>query len=88
MPDSTGAKTDYVENESAPKPTFSTTRPEYIYRKAVTHPALRFGRPRKYEKEIKDGMIIERDVKVPARKGVPVWCDIFKLRPQKRNWLL
>jgi len=72
MPDSTGAKADYVEDESAPKPTFSTSRPEYIYRKAVTHPAVRFGRPRNYEKEVKDGMSIERDVKVPVRGGVHV----------------
>ena len=78
MPDTSGAKADYVEDESAPKPIFSTTRPEYIYRKAVTHPAVRFGRPRKYEKQIADGMVIERDVKVPIRGGVHVWCDIFK----------
>jgi len=81
MTDTSGAKADYVEDANAPKPTFSETRPEYIYRKAVTHPAIRFGRPRKYEIESKDGMIIERDVKVPVRGGVHVWCDIFK--PEK-----
>lgn len=78
MPDTTGAKADYIEDESAPKPTFSETRPEYIYRKAVTHPAVRFGRPREYVKEVKDGMTIERDVKVTVRGGVHIWCDIFK----------
>ena len=81
MPDSTGAKADYVEDASAPQPTFSETRPDYIYRKAVTHPSARFGRPRKYEKQISDGMSIERDVKVPVRGGVHIWCDIFK--PEK-----
>jgi len=81
MPDSTGAKADYVEDDSAPKQTFSETRPDYIFRKAVTHPSARFGRPRKYEKKISEGMSIERDIKVPVRGGVRVWCDIFK--PEK-----
>jgi len=81
MPDTTGAKADYIDDGSQPKPIFSETRPEYIYRKAVTHPSARFGRPRKYEKEVRDGMIIERDVKVPVRGGVHIWCDIFK--PEK-----
>jgi predicted acyl esterase len=78
MPDTSGAKADYVEDASTPKPIFSETRPDYIFRKAVTHPSARFGRPRKYEKEIRDGMSIERDVKVPVRGGVHIWCDIFK----------
>ena len=81
MPDTTGAKADYIDDGSQPKPIFSETRPEYIYRKAVTHPSARFGRPRKYEKEVRDAMIIERDVKVPVRGGVHIWCDIFK--PEK-----
>jgi len=83
MPDTTGAKADYIEDEAAPKPTFSETRPEYIFRKAVTHPAVRFGRPGRYEKQIKDGMRIERDVRVPVRGGVHIWCDIFK--PEKEE---
>ena len=83
MPDTTGAKADYIEDESAPRPTFSETRPEYIYRKAVTHPSARFGRPRKYVKEVSDGMVIERDVKVPVGGRVHVWCDIFK--PEKQT---
>lgn len=78
MPDTTGAKADYVEDESAPKPTFSETRPEYIFRKAVTHPSTQFGRPRQYDEQFRDGMCIERDVKVPVRGDVHVWCDIFK----------
>src|SRR5271155_547615 len=78
MPDSTGAKADYVEDASAPQPIFSETRPDYIFRKAVTHPSARFGRPREYEKEVRDEMSIERDVKVPVRDGVYIRCDILR----------
>lgn len=59
MLDTTEARADYVENESASKPIFNGTRLEYIFRKAVRHPSARFGRPRKYEKEVRDGIIIE-----------------------------
>jgi hypothetical protein len=42
------------------------------------HPSVRFGRPRKYVREVSDGMVIERDLKVLVRGEVHVWCDISK----------
>jgi hypothetical protein len=75
----TGAKADYVIYEAnVITSVFSETRSEYIWRKAVGHPAERFGSPRQYVQKVLDGMFIERDVAVSVRGNCHVFCDIFR----------
>lgn len=47
-------------------------------RTALNTPEFRGARTRKYERQDRDGMIIERDVKVPTRAGFDLWVDIFR----------
>lgn len=48
------------------------------FRKPYDPPEARGGKPPEYSREIKDGMIIERDVAVPMRDGVRIYIDVFR----------
>ncbi|MEZ5709299.1 MAG: CocE/NonD family hydrolase [Blastomonas sp.] len=47
-------------------------------RKALNTPEFRDGRPRQYDRREVDGMIVERDVRVPTRFGFSLYVDIFR----------
>jgi predicted acyl esterase len=41
-------------------------------------PEFRGARPRRYERTVRDGMVIERDIQVPTRAGFHLWVDLFR----------
>jgi predicted acyl esterase len=47
-------------------------------RRPLNTPEFRGARPRAYSKTIADGMIIERDLRVPTRSGTDIWIDLFR----------
>lgn len=53
------------------------------FRPPLAHPSTANAPPRKYTKETKDGLIIERDVAVPTRYGTHLFADLF--RPANSN---
>ena len=57
-----------------------TMTAEYMYRfrSPTGTPEERLAAPPRYRREVKDGMIIERDVRVELRDGVHVYADIFR----------
>jgi predicted acyl esterase len=48
------------------------------FRAPLAHPSTVNAPERKYSKESKDGLVIERDVAVPTRYGNNMYCDIFR----------
>ena len=51
---------------------------KYRFRPPTGTPEERSATPPRYRREVKDGMIIERDVRVDLRGGVHVYADIFR----------
>lgn len=47
-------------------------------RRPLNSPEFRGGRPRRYERAVSDGMIVERDVEVPTRFGFTIYVDLFR----------
>jgi len=47
-------------------------------RRPLNTPEFRGARPREYSRTIADGMIIERDIRVPTRFGYDIWIDLFR----------
>lgn len=47
-------------------------------RTALNTPEFRGARPRRYERIVTDGMVIERDLRVPTRFGFDVWIDMYR----------
>ncbi len=58
----------------------ATTRPAiaYRFRRPLNTPEFRGARPRGYLRTVQDGMLIERDVRIPTRFGYDVFADIFR----------
>ena len=50
----------------------------YLFRKPTGAPGDRGATPPRYRRETADGMIIERDVRVPVRDGVTVYADVYR----------
>jgi uncharacterized protein len=48
------------------------------FRPPLAHPSTVNAPERKYVKETKDGLLIERDVAVRTRYGNNIYCDIFR----------
>lgn len=47
-------------------------------RAPLNSPDFRGARPRRYERSVVNGMIVERDVRVPTRFGFDIWIDLFR----------
>ena len=47
-------------------------------RAPLNTPEFRGARARRYERIEADGMVIERDVRVPTRFGFDIWIDLFR----------
>jgi len=47
-------------------------------RRPPNSPEFRGARPRHYERSLRDGMVIERDLRVPTRAGFDLWIDLFR----------
>jgi predicted acyl esterase len=47
-------------------------------RAPLNSPEFRGARARRYERTEVDGMVIERDVRVPTRFGFDIWIDLFR----------
>lgn len=50
----------------------------YIFCDAAEHPRDRELAPPRYERLVADGMLIERNVRIPMRDGIGVYCDVFR----------
>jgi uncharacterized protein len=51
---------------------------ETRFRRPLNTPEFRGSRPRKYERSLDNGVIIERDVRVPTRAGFDVFADVYR----------
>jgi predicted acyl esterase len=51
---------------------------DYRFRPPTRRPEDNGAPPPRYRRDTADGMIIERDVAVPVRGGVPVYADVFR----------
>ena len=47
-------------------------------RKPLNTPEFRGARPRRYERVVRDGLVIERDLTVPTRAGFNLYIDLFR----------
>ena len=50
----------------------------YRFRAPYGPPEVKQGKPPAYRKEIKDGLLIERDVPVAMRDGIRIYIDVFR----------
>lgn len=55
-----------------------TPRAPYRYRRPLNTPEFRGARARRYGRETRAGMIIERDVQIPTRFGFSLYADVFR----------
>ena len=55
------------------------------FRRPPNTPQFRGSRPRQYERRVADGMIIERDVRIPTRFGYDLYADIFRPEDESRR---
>src|SRR3569833_3185198 len=53
------------------------------FRRPLNSPEFRGARPRKYGRMTADGMLIERDVRVPTRFGFDLYVDVFRAADER-----